>query len=345
MLRENMRFLLWQWVLAFLIWPSSANAQLATVPTFCSAYPSQCNLGSMSLLAARGIGTNAYYVLEVDETTGEIPVTLSGAGITIDYSGTPGDPVPGSAAYIGGIDGTGDLQGIIVDTDGHLQVDILSTPYDLNYGTPGAATLRTAAMLGVGAAAVSNANPVPISDAGGVITVDGTVGATQSGAWDITNISGTVSLPTGAATSAKQDTAQTTLDAIKVDTEAIETAVEGTLTVAGTVAVSSTASPTGRSYGDSGRIDFSSTNVTTGAWVELDASTAATINALLIDSTCGEVLELGTGAAAAETRVLVIPRGGFTMAVPLAIAAGTRLSLRAITATCSVGDLTWTGLN
>ncbi len=61
---------------------------------------------------------------------------------------------------------------------------------------------------------------VTIQDGGGSITVDGTVAvsgsvvvtnagtfavqAAQSGAWNITNISGTVSLPTGAATAAKQ---------------------------------------------------------------------------------------------------------------------------------------------
>jgi hypothetical protein len=46
----------------------------------------------------------------------------------------------------------------------------------------------------------SDQSAVPISDDGGSITVDGTVAATQSGTWNINNISGTVSLPTGAAT-------------------------------------------------------------------------------------------------------------------------------------------------
>ena len=40
-------------------------------------------------------------------------------------------------------------------------------------------------------------NPVPIN---GTVSVAGTVSANQSGTWDINNISGTVSLPTGAAT-------------------------------------------------------------------------------------------------------------------------------------------------
>lgn len=45
---------------------------------------------------------------------------------------------------------------------------------------------------------------VSVDDNGGSLTVDGTVAATQSGAWNITDVSGTVSLPTGASTAAKQ---------------------------------------------------------------------------------------------------------------------------------------------
>ncbi len=55
---------------------------------------------------------------------------------------------------------------------------------------------------------------VPITDNAGSLTVDGTVAATQSGTWNITDISGTVSLPTGASTSAKQDTGNTSLSSI-----------------------------------------------------------------------------------------------------------------------------------
>jgi len=42
----------------------------------------------------------------------------------------------------------------------------------------------------------SGASAVNIQDGGNSITVDGTIAATQSGTWNITNVSGTVSLPT-----------------------------------------------------------------------------------------------------------------------------------------------------
>lgn len=105
---------------------------------------------------------------------------------------------------------------------------------------------------------VSTTDPLPISDAGGSLTVDGTVAATQSGTWNITNISGTVSLPTGAATAAKQPalgtagtpssdvlTVQgiTSMTALKVDGSAVTQPVSGTVTAnagTGTFTVSGT---------------------------------------------------------------------------------------------------------
>lgn len=54
--------------------------------------------------------------------------------------------------------------------------------------------------IGVGADGtatdVSTANPLPVSDAGGSLTVDGTVAATQSGAWNVATVS-TVTAVTG----------------------------------------------------------------------------------------------------------------------------------------------------
>lgn len=79
-----------------------------------------------------------------------------------------------------------------------------------------------------------------VSDAGGSLTVDGTVAATQSGTWNITNVSGTVSLPTGAATAANQSTAIThlsTLAGAVSGTEVQVDLVSANVTNAGTFAV------------------------------------------------------------------------------------------------------------
>lgn len=60
----------------------------------------------------------------------------------------------------------------------------------------------------------SGAAAVNIQDGGNSITIDGTVSAAQSGTWNINNVSGTISLPTGAATLAEQQTQTASLSVI-----------------------------------------------------------------------------------------------------------------------------------
>lgn len=96
------------------------------------------------------------------------------------------------------------------------------------------ATPRTLGDGDIGAIALDADGAVQISDGGNTITVDGTVTANagtgpftvdnggtfavqaaQSGTWNVTNISGTVSLPTGAAT-------ETTLSTVAGDTTSLD---------------------------------------------------------------------------------------------------------------------------
>src|SRR5262245_12723592 len=77
-----------------------------------------------SALVVRGEGTDAYYVLEANPATGEIPVDIGGAQITVDFSGPPGSAPPADAAYVAGTDGS-TLRGIKTDSSGELQVDVL----------------------------------------------------------------------------------------------------------------------------------------------------------------------------------------------------------------------------
>jgi hypothetical protein len=101
---------------------------------------------------------------------------------------------------------------------------------------------------------VGNRMPTPSFFSGGSTAVTGTVAATQSGTWNITNVSGTVSLPTGAATAAKQPALGTagtpSADVISVQGRAGMTAltVDGSavtqpVSIAGTVAISAASLP------------------------------------------------------------------------------------------------------
>lgn len=169
--------------------------------------------------------------LDVSIQNASIPVAQSGTWNVNNISGTISLPT-GAATSANQATEIGHLSAIEAAVEGTLSVAGTVT------ANAGAGTFDSnIAEYGGAAVGASNAVHVqpgtgavfPISDNGGAITVDGTVSAAQSGAWDITNISGTVSLPTGAATEA-------TLASVETAAEAIQTAVEGTLDVTGTVA-------------------------------------------------------------------------------------------------------------
>jgi len=86
------------------------------------------------------------------------------------------------------------------------------------------------------------------------------------------------------------------------------------------------------------RNNYASTPVTTGAWVQLIASTASAVNMMEIFDSSGQTMEIGTGAAASETRLVIVFPGGNGQ-IPVNIPAGTRVSVRAVSASASVGEL------
>lgn len=143
---------------------------------------------------------------------------------------------------------------------------------------------------------------IPISDNGGSITIDGsvtvsgTVAATQSGTWDINNISGTVSLPTGAAT-------ETTLAAVKTAVEIIDNAISGSEMQVDIVA------PLPAGTNAIGSITNTSFTVTQATAANLNATVTGTVAATQsgtwdINNISGTV-SLPTGAATETTLVAV----------------------------------------
>jgi hypothetical protein len=136
----------------------------------------------------------------------------------------------------------------------------LPATVDTNLGTPGASTVRVAAMLGVGSTAVSASNPVP---------------SVQKGKTAVTR----------------------------------------------------------------SRHDYSGGTVTTAAYTQLVASLGADVTEIEIFDSSGETLVIATGAAASEVdQVYVFPGGNGR--IPLAIASGTRVSIKAVSANASVGENT-----
>lgn len=86
------------------------------------------------------------------------------------------------------------------------------------------------------------------------------------------------------------------------------------------------------------RNDYSITPVTTAAYVQLLASTTDTINQIQIFDSSGQTLYLAVGPAASEVnQIFIFPGGNGT--VDLLIPSGSRISVKAITATANVGEL------
>lgn len=298
-----MRVILILGMLAF--FPNIAGAiPLASWPTWSTAQPYVSKQVPPGAMIVRGSGTDSYYVLEADPTTGALPVDLQGGSISIDFSGPTGVAVPADAGYIGGVDNGGLLRGLSVNTSGRLQVDITSS------ALPSGAATATNQVTGntslssidtktpaLGQALMAASSPVVIASNQSAIPVT------------TSSFPTTVSTNVGAADSS---TLRTT---------------EGS-----------------RVYSDSVNKDYAGGNVTTGTWVQLIASTAAAINLLCLTDTSGQVMEIGTGAAASETRVFLIAQG-WSGCIPLRIAASTRLAVRAVTASATSGYLTISGMN
>lgn len=335
----------------------------------------------------KGSDSELYY-LEVDETTGAIPVSGTFSFTDADW-GAVGASTQRVAAVIGNesdvadfgsgaasaqtlrvtvatddtvtVDSTDlDIRDLTsasdsvaaaqtgawtVDLDASASVDVenLPTTVDTNFGSPGASTVRVAAELGVGGAAVANGNPVPVSDAGGTLSVD----ATDLDIRDLTDASDAVQIGDGVdqvdvTAAGELEVSLTT--AVPAGTNNIGDVDIASAIPAGTNNIGSVETA-GKSSVELIRHDHSSTAVTTSAYTQLVASTSGTINRLHIFDSSGEALILATGAAASENDIAYIPPGGLDAPLDINIASGTRLSVKALTGNTSAGDLIITALD
>jgi len=86
---------------------------------------------------------------------------------------------------------------------------------------------------------------------------------------------------------------------------------------------------------------YSTINVTTSAYTQVVASLSANANIIDIFDSSGQTMVIATGAAGAEVQRAYIYPGGPGQ-IPLAIAAGTRVSIRAISANAVSGEINMT---
>lgn len=203
-------------------------------------------------------------------------------------------------------------------------------------GTAGSASADVITVQGI-----SSMTPLLVNGSGSTQPVSGTVTANQGGTWNITNISGTVSLPTGAATAANQSTANSSLSSIDGKTPALGQAAMAASTPVVIASNQSTisASQPGRARANAPVLnDNASVNITTAAYVQLVASTTSASNAIEVFNTCASYIYLATGAPASEVDQILIPPGGNGL-IPLAIAASTRVSVKAADVNATTGKV------
>lgn len=206
-------------------------------------------------------------------------------------------------------------------------------------------------------------NPIPVSG-----TVTSNIGTTNGLALDTTvnsllkpgstlNAVNTVGSITNTVV-IKADAPINQTNALKVDGSAVTQPISGSVSISGTpsVTISDVATATNQTSqttelqaikGNTSRLDYvnrvrlvySSTNVTTGAWVQLLASVGSTaIKEIEIFDSSGETLELGVGTAGSEVSESYVFPGG-NGRIPMQIVANARLAIKAVSATANSGEI------
>lgn len=217
----------------------------------------------IAAIASSANQTNASQKTQIVDGSGNVFGPRTGVGI-VNYfpvinleAASDGAAVAARTIQVGGSDGT-NLRNISVDTSGRINVNINGT-------VPISGTVS----------ATQGTSPWVVSN-GGTFAVQ----AAQSGTWNITNISGTVSLPTGAATEA-------TLAKIPVAQGSTTSGQSGSL-VQGAVTTSApsytTAQTSPLSLTTSGalRVDASGSTQPISGTVTVTQGTAANLNATVI---------------------------------------------------------------
>jgi hypothetical protein len=180
----------------------------------------------------------------------------------------------------------------------------------------------------------------PISlDLGGAVRVNGSAVTQPVSA-------ASLPLPTGAATSANQTSEITQLTAINSNTSHLPAALgQTTMSASLPVVIASNQSSiattiVGKSVANAPIYNsYSSTNVTTSAYVQLVASTSSTVNMIEIFDSSGQSMIIGVGASGSEVIQLYTTPGGNGQ-VPLAIPSGSRVAIKALTGSATSGYIT-----
>ena len=163
----------------------------------------------------------------------------------------------------------------------------------------------------------SDQSAIPISDDGGSITVDGTVAATQSGTWNINNITGTVSLPTGAATETTLSTLNGKVTACNTGAVTISSALPAGTNNIGDVDVASLPAVVDATYSSSSVTSVSAAATSTSI---LATNSSRRMAIMVNDADKNAYVKLGTTASTSSFSYKLTP--GQTLELPTPVYTG-----------------------
>lgn len=176
------------------------------------------------------------------------------------------------------------------------------------------------------------------NDSGSPIPVNGTVAATQSGTWNINNVSGTISLPTGASTEATL--AKLTQTQGSTTSGQSGPLVQGAVTTSSPTYTTAQTSPLSLTTGGALRVDASATTQPVSGTVSVTPTLASTSvvssvagsasNVSLLSSNSGRLgasffndssatlyLKLGTTASTSSHTVQIVSKAFYEVPVPV----------------------------
>lgn len=217
--------------------PLKVDGSAVTQPVSAVSLPLPSGASTVAKQPALGTaGTASSDVISIQGISGMTVIKTDGSGTTQPVSGTVTANM-------------GTTNGLALDSTVAKLNIAQSAPLGSNTGPMVQGSVSTSSPTYT----TGDINPVSMTTAGAVRVdatattqpVSGTINAAQSGTWNVANVSGTVSLPTGAATSAKQPVPGTagtassdvltvqgiaSMTALKVDGSATTQPVSGTVT-------------------------------------------------------------------------------------------------------------------
>ena len=255
--------------------------------------------------------------LSVAIASDQDPIPITGSITASNASiGPTGGSVPTNATYIGG-NSSGNIIGVKVSANGVVSVDCTDQ-------TTGAQKTQITDSSGTAVSIKTLGTQVTSSDQG--LIVNAVIhGLSTAGGGSFVDMKVT---PSGAVSTAIGDISgivgqNTMANSLPVTMASNQSTIKTAQT---------------NSKGEFVRNDYTSTSVTTSAYVQLIASTSAAYNAIEIFDSSGQTLKLAIGGSGSEVDQFIIFPGG-NGRIPYTVASGSRISIKALSATANTGEI------